>query len=152
MCADLYRLNCYVQRERYQSPTTAEAVASITASEAKYFTIINTAKGYHQCPSNEASQSFIMLFGHFKYLGATYSLSSIAEHYNYQMAEALEGLTGFRRVVDDIVIYDKKKASHITHVQQFLQLRQDQQISLNRDKCNFCQTEVTFGCHQQVIA
>ena len=155
MCVDLYRLNCNVQRERYQSPEPAEAVAEITASEAKYFTIINAAKGYHQCPSDEASQSFttfIMLFGRFKYLRAPYSLSSIPKHYNCKMAEALEGLTGFCHVVDDIVTYDKEKTSHITHAQQFLQLCQDRQISLNRDKCNFCQTKVTFGCHQQVIA
>ena len=62
------------------------------------------------------------------------------------MAEAFEGLTGFFcHVVDDIVIYDKDKASHIAHVQQFLQCCQDRQISLNRDKCNFGQTEVTTG-------
>ena len=148
MCVDLSRLNRYVQRERYQSPTPAEAVADITASEAKYFTIIDAAKGYHQCPLDEASQSyttFITPFGRFRYLRAPYGLSSIAEHYNRRMAEAFEGLTGFRRVVDDVVIYDKDKASHIEHVRQFLQRCQDRQISLNRDKCNFCQTEVTFA-------
>jgi len=61
------------------------------------------------------------------------------------MAEAFDGLTSFRRVVDDVVIYDKDKASHIAHVQQYLQRCQDQQISLNRNKCNFCQTKITFA-------
>jgi len=75
MCVDLSCLNRYVQREHYQSPTLAEAAADITASEAKYFTIINAAKGYHQYPLDEASQSyttFITLFGRFKYLRAPY--------------------------------------------------------------------------------
>jgi len=52
MYVDLSRLNRYVQRERYQSPTPAEVVADITASETKYFTIIDAAKGYHHCRSN----------------------------------------------------------------------------------------------------
>ena len=34
MCVDLSHLNRYVQRERYQSPSPAEAVADITAEEA----------------------------------------------------------------------------------------------------------------------
>ena len=36
----LFRLNRYVKRERYQSPTPAEAVADISANKAKYFTVI----------------------------------------------------------------------------------------------------------------
>ena len=137
MCVDLSHLNRYVWRERYQSPTPAEAVADITADEAKYFTIINAAKGYHQCPLDEASQlytTFITPFGRFRYLRAPYGLSSIAEHYNRRMAEAFDGLTGFRRVVDDVIIYDKDIESHVEHVKQFLQRCQEQQISINKDK------------------
>ena len=88
-------------------------------------------KGYHQCPLEESSQSlttFITPFGRFRYLRAPYGLSSIAEHYNRRMAEAFEGLTGFRRIVDDIVIYDRDIASHMTHVKQFLQSCQDKKI------------------------
>ena len=137
MCVDLSRLNRYVQRERYMSPTPAEAVADIAAGEAKCFTVLDTAKGYHQCPLDEESQlytTFITPFGRFKYLRAPYGLSSIAEHYNRRMAEAFEGLTGFRHIVDDIVIFDKDVQTHADHVKQFLQRCQDRQISLNREK------------------
>ena len=148
MCVDLSHLNKYVRRERYQSSTPAEAVADITADEAKYFTIIDAAKGYHQCPLDEASQlytTFITPFGRFKYLRAPYGLSSIAEHYNRQMAEAFEGLTGFRRVVDDVIIYDKDIESHVEHVKQFLQRCKERQISINKDKCR---TKVKFAGFQ----
>jgi len=151
MCVDLSRLNRYVKRERFQSPTPAEAVADIAASEATYFTIIDAAKGYHQCPLDTESQlytTFITPFGRYKYLRAPYGLSSIAEHYNRRMAEAFEGLTGHRRVVDDVVIYDKDRESHIAHVHQFLQRCRDKQISLNKDKCDFCQMQVTFAGFQ----
>ena len=43
MCVDLSSLNRYVKQEQYQSPTPAEAVADISANEAKYFTVIDAA-------------------------------------------------------------------------------------------------------------
>ena len=89
-----------------------------------------------------------MPFGRFKYLRAPYGLSSIAEHYNRRMAEAFEGLTGFRRIVDDIVIFDKNVQDHGNHVRQFLQRCQDKQISLNKEKWKFCQSKVTFAGFQ----
>jgi len=148
MCVDLSRLNRYVRRERYHSPTPAEAVADIAAEEACIFTVLDAMKGYHQCPLAEDSQhltTFITPFGRFKYLRAPYGLSSIAEHYNRRMAEAFEGLTGFRRIVDDIVIYDKDIESHASHVKQFLQRCQERHIALNKDKCRFFQQKVTFA-------
>ena len=56
MCVDLSHLNRYMWHEKYQSMTPAEAVADIVASSAKYFTIVDAMKGYHQCPLNHNSQ------------------------------------------------------------------------------------------------
>ena len=136
-CVDLSRLNWFVKRERYQSPTPGEAVADIAADEARYFTVLDARKGYHQCPLDKKSQAlttFIMPFGHFKYLRAPYGLSSIAEHYNRHMAQAFEGLHGFRRIVDNVIIYNKDAATHADHVKRFIQRCQDRGISLNKDK------------------
>ena len=148
LCVDLSKLNRYVRREKYISLTPAEAVADKAAEEAKFFTVLDAKKGYHQCPLEETSQlmtTFITPFGRFKYCRAPYGLSSIAEHYNRRMADAFQGLTGFRRIVDDIIIYDKDVATHKEHVRQFLKRCQDKKITLNRDKCKFYQTEVAFA-------
>jgi len=148
MCVDLSHLNRFVVRERYQSLTPAQAIADIAASEAKYFTVIDALKGYHQCPLDEQSQpltTFITPFGRFKYLRAPYGISSISEHYNRRMSEAFTGLSGFRRVVDDFVIYDGNLSDHIAHVKQFLQRCADQHIALNAEKCRFFQTKTTFA-------
>ena len=151
MCVDLSHLNKYVLRERYQSPTPAQAVANIAASEAKVFTVLDALKGYHQCPLDDESQNlttFITPFGRFKYLRAPYGISSISEHYNRRMAEAFTGLSGFRRVVDDIVIYDSNPADHVVHVKQFLQRCVERNIALNIDKCKFSQARVSFAGFQ----
>ena len=134
LCVDSSHLNKYVRREKYQSLTPAQAVADIAADNAKIFTKIDARKGYHQCPLDKESQiltTFITPFGRFKYLRAPYGISSISEHYNRRMDEALNGLSGFRRIVDDIVIYDNDVIQHESHVRKFLQRCSDHKITLN---------------------
>ena len=148
MCVDLSHLNKYVKRERYQSATPAQAVADIAADSAKIFTKLDAMKGYHQCPLDEESQlltTFITPFGRFKYLRAPYGISSISEHYNRRMDEAFAGLTGFRRIVDDVIIYDSNPEQHSDHVRTFLQRCADKKITLNTNKWEFSQTKVDFA-------
>ena len=64
------------------------------------------------------------------------------------MAEAFKGLSGFRRIVDDFVIYDSNITDHVSHVQKFLQRCMDNNIALNVDKCQFFRTRVTFAGFQ----
>ena len=144
MCVDLSHLNHYVWQEQYQSPTPAEA---IVATNAKY-TMLDAMNGYHQCPLDTNSQlltTFITPFRKFKYLRAPYGISSISEHYNRRMGEALAGLSGFHRIVDYIVIYDSTIEDHVGHVRQFLQCFAEKQIALNPKKCKFCITKVIFA-------
>ena len=61
------------------------------------------------------------------------------------MTEAFKGLSGFRRVVDDFVIYDDNITDHIAHVKQFLQCCAEKRITLNIEKCRFFQTKLTFA-------
>ena len=101
-------------------------------------------KGYHQCPLDEASQdltTFITPFGRFKFLWAPYGISSISEHYNRCMDEAFDGIPGYRRIVDNIVMYDNDPT---WHVQQFLQRCAEKKITFNIVKCRFIQPSVTF--------
>ena len=137
MCVDLSHLNRYVKRERYKSATPAQAVADITAEVAKNFTKLDAAKkGYHQCPLDEGSQdltTFITHFGWFKFLRTTYGISSISSS---RMDEAFDGLLGFRRVVDSVIIYNNDPAQHTQHVWQFLQHCVENKITLTSTSGN----------------
>ena len=148
LCVDLSRLNRYVKRERYQSATPAQAVADMAAQSARVFTKLDALKGYHQCPLDPDSQlltTFISPFGRFKFLRAPYGISSISEHYNRRMDEAFAGLTGYRRIVDDIVIYDNDPKQHADHVRQFLQRCSKQKITLNIDKWEYAKEQIKFA-------
>ena len=56
--------------------------------------------------------------------------------------EALNGLSGFRRIVDDIVIYDNDVIQHESHVRKFLQRCSDHKITLNTSKFKYAKPEV----------
>jgi len=147
LCVDLSHLNWFVRQEQYQSSTPAQAVADIAATKAKFFTVLDAMKGYHQCPLDPESQlltTFITPFRRLKYLRAPYGICSILEHYDCHMAETYVGLTGFHRVVNDIIIYDDNELEYATHVRQFLQHRADKHIALNPEKYKFSQNKVTF--------
>ena len=73
------------------------------------------------------------------------TINAISEHYDRRMYEAFQGLQDFRRVVDDVIIFDEDLASHISHVRQFLQRCEERGISLGADKFQFCQTKVEFA-------
>ena len=92
--------------------------------------------------------TFITPFGRYKYLRAPYGISSISEHYNRRMTKAFSGLSGFRRIVDNFVIYDSNITDHIIHVQQFLERCAENNIALNTEKCQFFKTQVTFADFQ----
>ena len=82
------------------------------------------------------SQMLTMItpFGRFKFLRAPYGISLISEHYNRRMDKAFAGLSGFRRIVDD-VIYDSNATHQADHVRN----------SFNTSKWKFSQPKVTFA-------
>ena len=54
------------------------------------------------------------------------------------MDEAFRGLDDFRRIVDDVVVFDSDLEKHMQHIRQIL-CRCEEKISLNHEKFQFCQ-------------
>ena len=148
LCVDLSKLNSSVRRELYQTNTPAECVASIIASEARWFAVFDAQKGYHQCPLDVASQpltTFITPFGRYMYLRAPYGVCSISEHYNRRMDECFEGIPGIERLVDDVIVYGRTQEELIQRTRQLLQRCREKGVSLNRQKIQFMKQEAKFA-------
>ena len=64
------------------------------------------------------------------------------------MAKALEGLQGFQRIVDGVLVYDANISDHTQHIWQFLQHWANHGISLNPSKFHFGEESVKFGGFQ----
>ena len=151
LCVDYSKLNKFVKRELYSSCTPSDAVADISSQNSAFFTVFDALKGYHQCPLDQESQlltCFMTPFGRFKFLRAPFGICSISEHYNRRLDEAFQGLKNYRRIVDDVVIFDNKETDHLAHVRQFLKRCSDKGISLHKEKFKFCEREITFAGFQ----
>ena len=79
------------------------------------------------------------------YLRALYGISSISEHYDRRMDEALRELQCIRKIVDDVAVYDQDEAQHVKHVREILRRCKEKGISLNHDKFRFCQSQAHFA-------
>ena len=64
------------------------------------------------------------------------------------MDEAFAGLSGYWRIVDDVIIYDSDTTQHEAHVCQFLQRCLEFKITLNQEKWEYAQLQVTFAGFQ----
>jgi hypothetical protein len=136
MCLDLSKLNKFVCREHYPSVTPAEADTDIQQSRAKFFTVLDVLKGYHQYPLDEESQkltTFITPFGRFMYCRAP---SSISEHYNRQMDEALSGIQGVRKIVDDLLVFDQDEQQQLQHVRVTVRTKEFPSTVTNSSSAN----------------
>ena len=58
------------------------------------------------------------------------------------------GLSGYRRVVDDVVIFDSEEDKHAAHTHQFLQRCGECMITLNKDNWEYAKPQVTVAGFQ----
>ena len=61
------------------------------------------------------------------------------------MYEAFAGLTGFQRIVDDVIIFDNNIEQHAEDIQQFVWRYKEKHITLNIKKWQYTQTDVDFA-------
>ena len=69
----------------------------------------------------------------------------MSEHYNRRIDEAFKGLTNYKRIVDDVIIFDDNESNRVNHVRHYVQRCADKGIFLPKNKFKFCQPEVTFA-------
>ena len=60
------------------------------------------------------------------------------------MDEAFTGIQGIKKIVDDVVVFDKDE-QHVEHVREILHRCEERGISLNRDKFTFCRPQAHFA-------
>ena len=148
LCVDFRRLNEFCKREYYQSPGAIECVQYINAEEAGYFSKFDATKGFHQVELHEDCRdltTFLTPFGRFRFKRAPFGITSIPEHYNRRMTEALRGLKGITRFVDDTMVYGRDKKEHLHNVRKFLERCREERIRLNKEKFVYNKEEIEFA-------
>ncbi|UYV66874.1 K02A2.6-like [Cordylochernes scorpioides] len=148
ICVDLSRLNLSVERELHPLPVLEHELAQLNG--AKIFSRLDANSGFWQIKLSEESQTlttFIAPFGRYKFKRLPFGISSAPEHFQKRMSAILRGVNGVICHMDDILIFAKRKEEHDETLREVLRRLKNSGITLNKEKCQFGVSNVTFLGH-----
>ena len=146
ICVDLKPLNESVLREVHPMPKVDTTLAQL--SGATVFSKLDANSGFWQIPLAEEFRlltTFITPFGRFCFNKLPFGISSAPEIFRRQMNNILFGLAGVLCHVDDILVFGKDVEEHEARLQAALSKLQAAGVTLNKYKCQFYQSSITFS-------
>ena len=116
VCVDFTPLNKYVERPAYPTRTAQSVVADIPAGQ-RWFSTLDAKMGYFQVEIAAHCQDltcFMTPWGRMRFLRAPMGLTVSGDEYLRRGDEALGGVTGTAKIVDDILAYDVTYRQHLS--------------------------------------
>jgi hypothetical protein len=136
LVVDYTGLNQIVKRPEHPFPTPQDLATSIPP-DSKYFVVLDAVKGYWQIPLDEPSReltTFLTPFGRYRYCRAPMGLNASGDEYCRRGDQALSGLKGVKKIVDDILIHAPTLDELIVRTSEVLRRCQEHGITLSRQK------------------
>ena len=140
--------NHSVCRERHIFLSVDQSLAQI--SGAKVFSKLDANSGFWQIELSKESAlltTFITPFGRFCFNRLPFGITSAPEHFQKRMSEILTNLDGVVCQMDDILVFGKSYHEHDQRLRAALKRIRNAGLTLNKEKCQFSQTEVKFLGH-----
>ena len=148
ICTDFKRLNVAVKRERYILPTLEDIVHKLHGSTV--FSKLDATAGYWQIPLDPDTAkltTFITPFGRFFYRRLPFGISSASEIFQRTMEDILGDIEGVESFQDDVLLHSKTTAEHEELKKKVFERVKTAGLTLNKDKCEFDKSEITFLGH-----
>ncbi|KAJ5082230.1 hypothetical protein N7532_011273 [Penicillium argentinense] len=150
MCIDYRALNEVTLKNGYPLPRVQELLDII--GKAKFLSKIDLASGYWQVRMEESAipkTAFNTVWGKFEWLAMPFGLCNAPATFQTLMNQTLQPLLGKCVVVylDDILIFSESMNDHYRHLDQVLQLLEQQQLYARPQKCIFATQQLEFCGH-----
>ena len=148
ICVDLKPLNECVLREVYPLPSVDEILAQISGS--KVFSKLDANSGFWQiplAPSSRLLTTFVTPFGRYHFNKLPFGISSAPELFQKRMSNVLSGVKGSLCLIDDVLVFGKTQGEHDQRLADALKRIQSAGVTLNKDKCVFSTSTLTFLGH-----
>ena len=148
ICLDPKNLNQHIRREHYPIPTLDDAIAKI--GNSKFYSKLDLTSGYWQVKLDYESSlltTFNTPFGRYRFTRMPFGIKSAQEVFQKKFDEVCENLEGCFKIVDDVIISGKSKQEHDQNLMAFLQHCREKNIRINREKCVFFTTQVSYFGH-----
>ena len=106
LCVDFRELNKCIVRPKLETATPFQVVRNIPPG-MKFFTVVDTLKGYHQVELDDESAAlttFSTPFGRNEYRRLPCGISWAGDDYCRRAADVFDGVPNSRRVVEHVVV------------------------------------------------
>ena len=140
--------NKAITRKKHLMPTIDDLIADLNG--ATHFSTLDLSSGYHQLelsPKSRFITTFSTHVGLRRYKRLPFGIHAASEIFPESIKELLTGLPGFNNISDDIIVFGKGKDEHDRNLRDVLQRLHDNNLRLNKDKCLFSKSEVSFYGH-----
>lgn len=150
ICGD-YRLtvNKVATPYQYPLPRVEELLSKLTG--ATVFSKIDLKSAYNQLPLDDTSRQYLTVNTHrglLKPNRLSFGYSSAPALFQQTLETLLAGIPGVGVFLDDVVVSGADAGSHNTALRAVLSRLQTAGLRVNREKCQFGLTEVTYLGHK----
>ena len=149
ICGDFkVTLNPALEVDQHPIPKPEDIFASLAGGEL--FTTLDLSQAYQQLLLHEESSELVTVNTHlglYCYTRLPFGVASAPAIFQRIMDQLLNGLTGVRCYLDDIIITGKSTEEHLNHLSRVLERLQDKGFRLKKDKCHFLQSSVEYLGH-----
>lgn len=150
LCIDYRRVNKQLIADKFPLPRIDEILESL--GKAKYFSIIDLFKSFHQVPISESTRditSFSTEEGSFRWKVLPFGLNVSPNSFSRMMRMAFSGLPPERSFlyIDDIILEGRTENHHLFNLRSVFEILRKFNLKINPNKCQFFQREVIFLGH-----
>ena len=148
ICVDMREVNKPIKREKHLMPTIDDLIADLNG--ATHFSTLDLSSGYHQLeltPESRYVTTFNTHVGLRRYKRLPFGINAASEIFQESIREILTGLPGCKNISDDIIVFGKGQIEHDKNLRGVLQRLKENNLRLNKDKCEFSKTEIKFYGH-----
>ena len=147
---DYRALNEKTISDSYPLPNITDILDQL--GEAKYFSTLDLASGFHQIsmdPTSKSKTAFSTPFGYYEYKRMPFGLKNAPATFQRLMDQILSGLQGIELFLCtvNIVIYSSSLEEHGEKFKKLLGRLQTAGLTLQPEKCNFLRKEIASLGH-----
>ena len=145
VCLDCQPLNKAIIREHHKAPAVEEIAHELAG--AQFFTKADAHKAFlqiHLTPRARLLTVFNWHRGRLRYKRMPFGAKMSQDVFQMRMDQILEKCPGVIGIHDDVVIYGKTREEHDSNLVNFLNVCQEEGLTLNGKKLELRKEEITF--------